>query len=182
VEARYRAEELIDLPAATLLAIGERELKKAQADFEATAARVDPTKPAARPSRSGTASSRPSQARRTGGRGAADRRRVVRVHSGEATGRPSSRRAREVAAAPAFDLGLASMHSSPPLEPNPVTSYYYITDAQAEWPVERQDAWLQKFNYATLADISAHEWRRATTCTVSSCAERRAKSGASGLD
>jgi len=62
-----------------------------------------------------------------------------------------------VAAAPAFDLGLASMHSSPPLEPHPVKSYYYVTDAQASWPPERQDAWLQKFNAATLADISAHE-------------------------
>ena len=62
-----------------------------------------------------------------------------------------------VAAAPAFDLGLASMHSSPPLEPHPVKSYYYVTDAQADWPAERQNAWLQKFNYATLADISAHE-------------------------
>ena len=49
------------------------------------------------------------------------------------------------------------MHSSPPLEPHPVKSYYYITDAQADWPAERQDAWLQKFNYATLADITAHE-------------------------
>ena len=62
-----------------------------------------------------------------------------------------------VAAAPAFDLGLASMHSSPPLEPHPVKSYYYVTDAQADWPAERQNAWLQKFNYPTLADISAHE-------------------------
>src|SRR6266403_1398214 len=49
------------------------------------------------------------------------------------------------------------MHSSPPLEPHPVKSYYYVTDAQADWPAERQDAWLQKFNVATLADISAHE-------------------------
>jgi hypothetical protein len=62
-----------------------------------------------------------------------------------------------VAAAPAYDLGLASMHSSPPLEPHPVKSFYYITDAQADWPADRQDAWLQKFNYATLADITAHE-------------------------
>jgi uncharacterized protein (DUF885 family) len=62
-----------------------------------------------------------------------------------------------VAAAPAFDLGLASMHSSPPLEPQPVKSFYYITDAQADWPPDRQDAWLQKFNVATLADITAHE-------------------------
>ena len=62
-----------------------------------------------------------------------------------------------VAPAPPYDLGLASMHSSPPLEPRPVKSYYYVTDAQADWPGERQDAWLQKFNYPTLADISAHE-------------------------
>jgi len=32
VEARYRAEELIDLPAETLLAIGERELRKTEAE------------------------------------------------------------------------------------------------------------------------------------------------------
>ena len=48
VEARYRAEELIDMPAATLLAIGERELAKAQAAFDAAAARVDRARPAAR--------------------------------------------------------------------------------------------------------------------------------------
>src|SRR5262249_27203751 len=75
-------------------------------------------------------------------------RRLVDLPPGERVG---------VAAAPAYDLGLASMHSSPPLEPRPVKSYYYITDAQAEWPAERQDLWLQKFNYATLADITAHE-------------------------
>ena len=36
-------------------------------------------------------------------------------------------------------------------------SYYYVTDAQADWPAARQDAWLQKFNYSTLADITSHE-------------------------
>ncbi len=62
-----------------------------------------------------------------------------------------------VAAAPPFDLGLASMHSSPPLEPTPVKSYFYVTDAQAGWDAARQDAWLQKFNIPTLTVISAHE-------------------------
>jgi uncharacterized protein (DUF885 family) len=38
-----------------------------------------------------------------------------------------------------------------------VKSFYYITDARADWPADRQDAWLQKFNRATLAVISAHE-------------------------
>src|SRR4029453_14456711 len=62
-----------------------------------------------------------------------------------------------VAAAPAFDLGLASMHSSPPLEPHPGKSFYYGARGKADWPAEQQNAWLQKFNYPTLADISAHE-------------------------
>ena len=46
LEARYRAEELIDLPAPQLLAIGERELAKNEAAFVAAAARVDKSKPA----------------------------------------------------------------------------------------------------------------------------------------
>jgi hypothetical protein len=62
-----------------------------------------------------------------------------------------------VAPALPFDLGLASMHSSPPLEEKPVRSFYYLTDAAPDWPPARQDAWLRKFNFATLSDVSAHE-------------------------
>ena len=158
VEARYRAEELIDIPAATLLAIGERELRKAQTDFEATAGRVEPR----RPGRSALEVWRnvlddhpkrgelPAAAQKTVDELMAfiRERRLVDLPEGERV---------VVAAAPAFDLGLASMHSSPPLEPHPVKSFYYVTDAQADWPAEQQNAWLQKFNYPTLADISAHE-------------------------
>jgi uncharacterized protein (DUF885 family) len=155
VEARYRAEELIDFPAAALLAIGERELKARQAEFVEAAARVAPGRPALDVWRD-VLSDHP---RRGEVVAAAQKtvdqlfafireRRLVDLPAGERV---------IVAAAPAYDLGLASMHSSPPLEPRPVKSYYYITDAQPEWPAERQDLWLQKFNYATLADISAHE-------------------------
>jgi uncharacterized protein (DUF885 family) len=155
VEARYRAEELIDTPAPALLAIGERELRKLQADFDATAARVDRT----RSSLDVWRDVLDDHPRRGELAAAAQKtvddllafireRRLVDLPAGERV---------VVAAAPAFDLGLASMHSSPPLEPHPVKSFYYVTDAQAEWPPERQNAWLQKFNYPTLADISAHE-------------------------
>lgn len=155
VEARYRAEELIDVPAATLLAIGERELKARQAEFVDAAARVAPGRPALDVWRDVLG----DHPRRGEVVAAAQKtvdslfafireRRLVDLPAGERV---------IVAAAPAYDLGLASMHSSPPLEPRPVKSYYYITDAQPEWPAERQDQWLQKFNYATLADISAHE-------------------------
>jgi hypothetical protein len=155
VEARYRAEELIDTPAATLLAIGERELKARQAEFVEAAARVAPDRPALdvwrdvlldHPKRGEVVAA----AQKTVDSLFAfiRERRLVDLPVGERV---------IVAPAPAYDLGLASMHSSPPLEPRPVKSYYYITDAQPEWPTERQDQWLQKFNYATLADISAHE-------------------------
>ena len=155
VEARYRAEELIDTPAATLLALGERELKKTQADFAAAAARVDSKRPPLdawrdvlndHPKRGEVA---PAAQKIVDELFAFIReRRLVDLPQGERV---------VVAPAPAYDLGLASMHSSPPLEPHPVKSFYYITDAQAAWPLERQNAWLQKFNYATLTDITAHE-------------------------
>ncbi len=158
VEARYRAEELIDTPAPALLAIGQRELQKAQADFQATAARVDP----ARPGRSAVDVWRDvlNDHPKRGELAAAAQKTVDElfafVREKRLVDLPEGERV-IVAAAPPFDLGLASMHSSPPLEPHPVKSYYYVTDAQAGWPPERQDAWLEKFNYPTLADISAHE-------------------------
>jgi hypothetical protein len=155
VEARYRAEELIDVPATTLLAIGERELKKSQAEFAAAAARIDPARPALDVWRD-VLKNHPKR-----GEVAAAAQTIVDelfafIRDRRLVDLPPGERV-VVAAAPAYDLGLASMHSSPPLEPHPVKSFYYITDAQAGWPAERQDAWLQKFNYATLTDITAHE-------------------------
>ncbi len=156
VEARYRAEELIDLPAPRLLAIGERELAREQAQFRETAARIDPQQQAARVWQSVQSNHPapgqlvPAAAQVVGELFAfIDAHQLMRVA-------PQDRHV-EVAAAPAYDLGLASMHSSPPLEPHPVRSYYYITDVDSHWPPQRQDAWLRLLNYATLADISAHE-------------------------
>jgi uncharacterized protein (DUF885 family) len=49
------------------------------------------------------------------------------------------------------------MHASPPLEATPLKSFYYITDASAEQTREQQEAWLERYNYASLAITSAHE-------------------------
>ena len=56
-----------------------------------------------------------------------------------------------------FSLGFASMHASPPLEKTPVQSYYYITDADSLDAPAQQEAWLERFNFASLAITSAHE-------------------------
>jgi uncharacterized protein (DUF885 family) len=62
-----------------------------------------------------------------------------------------------VAPALPFDLGFASMHASPPLEKTPVKSIYYITDAQPGLSPTEQEAWLERYNYASLSNTSAHE-------------------------
>jgi uncharacterized protein (DUF885 family) len=155
LEARYKAEELIDLPAVKLHAIGERELAAKEAAFAAAAARVDKGRPPLavwadvlknHPARGQVVAAAQK---------AVDELQAFVVRQ-QLVNLPAAEKV-QVAAARPFDLGLASMHASPPLETMPVTSYYYITDAQASWPAAQQDAWLQKFNYSTLAVITSHE-------------------------
>jgi uncharacterized protein (DUF885 family) len=62
-----------------------------------------------------------------------------------------------VAPALPFDLGFASMHASPPLEPTPVKSVFYITDTRADLTPQQQEEWLERYNYASLSNTAAHE-------------------------
>ncbi|MBS0577808.1 MAG: DUF885 domain-containing protein [Proteobacteria bacterium] len=156
LEARYRAEELIDLPASQLLAIGERELAREQREFEQTALRIDPAKPAAQVWEA-VQGYHPDPGQLVPAAGAVVSELFAFIDAHQLMKVPPAEQHVVVAPAPAYDLGLASMHSSPPLEPHPVKSYYYITDVDSHWPAERQQAWLRTLNYATLADISAHE-------------------------
>ncbi len=155
VEARYRAEELIDLPAATLLKIGERELAAKQAEFTATAARIDAARAPLEVWRV-VQDDHPARGQLVPAARAVVAELFAFIDARHLVALPPEEHI-IVAPAPAYDLGLASMHSSPPLEPHPIQSYYYVTDADASWSTERQNAWLRTFNYATLADISAHE-------------------------
>ncbi len=155
VEARYRAEELIDLPAAQLLAIGMRELAQKQAEFTAVAARIDATRPALEVWH-GVQDDHPARGQLVPAASAVVDELFAFIEARHLVALPPNEHV-VVAPAPAYDLGLASMHSSPPLEPHPIQSYYYVTDADASWTPARQNAWLRTFNYATLADISAHE-------------------------
>ena len=155
VEARYRAEELIELPAAQLLAIGTRELAHKQAEFVATAARIDAGRPALEVWHA-VQDDHPARGQLVPAAQAVVGELFAFIEARRLVALPANEHV-TVALAPAYDLGLASMHSSPPLEPHPIQSFYYVTDADASWPLERQNAWLRIFNYATLADISAHE-------------------------
>jgi hypothetical protein len=138
-----------------LVAIGERELVNTQTEFTQTAAKIDPARPALDVWRA-VQDNHPARGQVVPAARAVVDELFAFVDQHQLMKLPADHQV-VVAAAPAYDLGLASMHSSPPLETNPVQSYYYITDANAEWPLAKQNEWLRTFNYATLADISAHE-------------------------
>lgn len=155
VEARYRAEELIDVPATRLLEIAERELALEQELFVAKARTIDSSRAAIAVWRDVLAD-HPKR-----GELVEATRRVVDelqqfITSQGLVQLPSDDRVIVEPSKP-FDIGLASMHASPPLEPTPVKSIYYVTDANLSWDPARQDKWLERFNYPSLAITSAHE-------------------------
>jgi uncharacterized protein (DUF885 family) len=56
-----------------------------------------------------------------------------------------------------YRWSFASMWTPGPFELKPTRAYYYLTDADPSWPVERQDEHLRDYNMPTLWSISAHE-------------------------
>ncbi len=155
VQARYAAEELLDVPAERMLEIAQRELALEQRLFEEKARAVDSTRSAM----DVWLEVRRDHPRR--GELVAATRQVVSelqqfVLSLGLVQLPGSDPVIVEPSKP-FDIGLASMHASPPLEPTPVASIYYVTDANAEWDQARQDVWLERFNYPSLTITSAHE-------------------------
>ncbi len=155
VARRYRGEELIDVPLPDLIAIGERELTIYQTQFRAAAARLAPGRDAQDVWRE----VRRNHPKR--GDVVAATQKLVDSLTAFVIARglamvPAGERV-IVAPAQPFDLGFASMHASPPLENPPVKSFYYITDARAEMPVAEQNAWLERYNYASLINTSVHE-------------------------
>lgn len=155
VQARYAAEELLDVPVERMLEIAQRELALEQRLFEEKARAVDSTRSAMEV----WLEVRRDHPRR--GELVAATRRIVSelqqfVMSLGLVQLPGSDPVIVEPSKP-FDIGLASMHASPPLEPTPVASIYYVTDANPEWDQARQDAWLERFNYPSLTITSAHE-------------------------
>jgi len=155
VARRYAAEELISEPLPALVAIGERELAIYQQQFVAAAARLAPGRDAQEvwrevrrdhPKRGDVVAATQKLV---------DSLTAFVVQRGLAVV-PAGERV-VVAPAQPFDLGFASMHASPPLENPPVKSFYYITDARADMPPAEQEAWLERYNYASLINTSVHE-------------------------
>ena len=152
---RYLAEELIDTPLDRMVSIGERELARSQAEFRAAAQKVAPGRDPQETWR------RVRLDHPKAGAVVAAAQRIVDslarfVSSHEIAALPPGERV-IVATAPPFDLGFASMHASPPLEKTPLRSIFYISDAIPGQAPAAQEEWLERFNYASLANTAAHE-------------------------
>ena len=155
VSRRYASEELMSMPLASMVQLGERELVLKQQAFREAARRLSPDKSAA----DVWLTVRRNHPKR-GDVVAATQRTVdsltAFVRAKNLATIPTGERV-IVAAAPPFDLGFASMHASPPLERTPVKSIYYITDATAGMTDAEAEAWLERFSYAGLVNTTAHE-------------------------
>jgi hypothetical protein len=155
VARRYLGEDMVDLPLDTLLSIGERELALTQEQFRATAARLAPGRePIAvwvevrknHPQPGGVVAAT---------RETVDSLTAFVIRRGIASVPPDERVIIEPALP--FSLGFASMHASPPMEKTPVKSIYRITEPPLDMPKAEADAWLERYNYASLENTSAHE-------------------------
>ena len=152
---RFRDEELLATPLDQMVALGQRELASTQAQFTKAAAMLEPGRNALQV----WGDVRRNHPKR--GEVVAATQRIVDslaafVRSHRLAALPDGEHV-VVAPSQPFDLGFGSMHASPPLEKTPVKSIYYITDARADQTPAEQEAWLERFNYASLTITSAHE-------------------------
>jgi uncharacterized protein (DUF885 family) len=155
VARRYRAEELVDTPLPRLVAIGERELVRLQSEFRSAANALAPGRDPQETWRAVRRDHPPAAGVVAATQRIVDSLAAFVVSHGIASLPPNERVV--VAHAPPFDLGFASMHASPPLEKHPVKSVFYISDTRPDLAPGDEESWLERFNYASLANTAAHE-------------------------
>ena len=154
-EQKMRLDEGLALDADRLLAIATRELQQTQDEFRRVASRVNGGDPLAAWAR--TKDDHPAgRAADSGGPAAA--RRSRRLHQPAADRHDSKRRAGASPPTPRFyRWTFASMWTPGPFEARPLRAFYYITDVEPSWPIERKNEHLRDFNYGALWSISMHE-------------------------
>ena len=153
---RLRHREGIGLGAAELLAIAERELVRQQSRFCEVAARIDPrAEPADVWSQIKARHPEPGTLVQTVHDQLTD---LVSFIERNALVSVPDDRSIVVASTPGFlRWTQAGVWPPGPFEPKTLSSYYYVTDVDPSWPVERREEHLRDLNFATLWSVSAHE-------------------------
>jgi uncharacterized protein (DUF885 family) len=154
-EQKVKLDEGITLPVDRLLAIATRELQATQEAFKSLAGRMNGTNPLQAWARTKETHPAPGELVSVGQsqleelRTFLERQALITLPEGEPV---------TVAPTPEFyRWSFASMWTPGPFESKPTRAYYYLTDADPSWPVERQREYLRDYNYPTLWSISIHE-------------------------
>ena len=154
-EQKFRLDEGLTLNADRLLEIATRELQHTQEEFRRVASRVNGSDPLAVWAKAKEDHPEAGQLVTVAQQQLADletfikRQRIVSIPDGAPV---------EVAPTPRFyRWTFASMWTPGPFEARPLRAFYYITDVEPSWPIERKDEHLRDFNYGALWSISIHE-------------------------
>jgi uncharacterized protein (DUF885 family) len=150
-------DEMVDVPLPTLLKIGYAQLRKDQRAFIETARRIDPNKsPEAvlqevekdHPSAKELIPA--AQKQLDGIRQFLIDHQIISV--------PGGAQARVVETPPfARATTFASMDTPGPYEAHATEAFYNITLPDPSWPKEKQEEYLQGYNYPLLSNVSVHE-------------------------
>ncbi len=154
-EQKVRLEEGLAMPVDKLLAIAMRELRQTQEEFRSLAGKQNGAD--AMDVWTKTKAKHPKPGQLVGmGREQVEELKTFLERQGLITvpeGEPVI-----VAPTPEFyRWSFASMWTPGPFETKPGRAFYYLTDADQSWPVERQHEYLRDYNYPTLWSISIHE-------------------------
>ena len=154
-ERKLHLDEGLAMSADRLLAIATRELEATQEEFRSLAGRMNGGDPLAAWTRTKAEHPAPGMLVSTGKHQLAElltfleRQAIVSVPPGEPI---------TVAPTPAFyRWSFASMWTPGPFETKPSRAYYYLTDVDPSWTIERQHEHLRDYNIPTLWSISIHE-------------------------
>ena len=160
-EDRYRKklryEEMIDLPLDTLLAIGEREMARLDARYQAAAKRIDPAKPVSEIVAMMRQDHPAADSLLDYARGLLEGARSFCIES-KFIAIPSEVRC-QVRPTPEFaaSRSFASFDGPGALETKATEAYYNITLPGKTWPKDRVEQFLQGYSRWTLPSVSIHE-------------------------
>jgi uncharacterized protein (DUF885 family) len=154
-DEKLRLDEGLTLPADRLLAIAMRELRQTQEEFRRVASRLNGGDPLQAWDTLKRKHPPAGQLVPTAQQQLEDlvdfirRERIVTIPDGAPV---------LVAPTPRFyRWTFASMWMPGPFESRPMRAFYYLTDIEPSWPVERQHEHLRDFNFGALWAISIHE-------------------------
>lgn len=150
-------DEMVDVPLPRLLQIGYEQLRKDQRMFIETARRIDPKKSpeevlkeVEKDHPSATELIPAAQKQLDGMRQFLIDHKIITVPGGAQA---------KVVETPSFSRAttFASMDTPGPYEANASEAFYNITLPDPAWPADKQEEYLQGYNYPLLSNVSVHE-------------------------